>query len=122
METGKIIWTDGSLIGAIKQPGRAAEDAIKQLYRDHYGLLEQYVLQNQGSRSDAEDKIYTPAEANSACGAKTRQLVREKSTQNPCGSQTRQLTREEPLPQTIYRVKTRAGQPSVVFVKLNARN
>ena len=55
METGKIIWTDGSLIGAIKQPGRAAEDAIKQLYRDHYGLLEQYVLQNQGSRSDAED-------------------------------------------------------------------
>ena len=55
METGKIIWTDGSLTGAIKQPGRAAEDAIKQLYRDHYGLLEQYVLQNQGSRSDAED-------------------------------------------------------------------
>ena len=55
METGKIIWTDGSLIGAIKQPGRAAEDAIKQLYRDHYSLLEQYVLQNQGSRSDAED-------------------------------------------------------------------
>ena len=55
METGKIIWTDGSLIGALKQPGRAAEDAIKQLYREHYGLLEQYVLQNQGSRSDAED-------------------------------------------------------------------
>ena len=55
METGKIIWTDRSLIGAIKQPGRVAEDAIKQLYRDHYGLLEQYVLQNQGSRSDAED-------------------------------------------------------------------
>ena len=55
METGKIIWTDRSLIGAIKQPGRVAEDAIKQLYRDHYSLLEQYVLQNQGSRSDAED-------------------------------------------------------------------
>ena len=55
METGKIIWTDRSLIGAIKQPGRVDEDAIKQLYRDHYSLLEQYVLQNQGSRSDAED-------------------------------------------------------------------
>jgi RNA polymerase sigma factor (sigma-70 family) len=55
METGKIIWTDGSLIGALKQPGRSAEDAIKQLYREHYGILEQYVVQNQGSRSDAED-------------------------------------------------------------------
>jgi RNA polymerase sigma factor (sigma-70 family) len=55
METGKIIWTDGSLIGALKQPGRSAEEAIKQLYREHYGILEQYVVQNQGSRSDAED-------------------------------------------------------------------
>lgn len=72
------------------------------------------------TRSDSEDKIYTQAEAGSACGAKTRQLTREKSTQNPCGPKTRQLTREEPLPQSIYRVRTQAGQPAVVFIKLNA--
>ncbi len=72
------------------------------------------------NRNDAEDKIYTQAEADSACGSKTRQLVREKSTQNPCGTQTRQLTREEPLPQSIYRVKTQAGQPAVALIKLNA--
>lgn len=74
------------------------------------------------SRDDAEDKIYTQSEADSACGSKTRQLEREKSVQNPCGTQTRQLTRQEPLPQTIYRVKTQAGQPAVAFIKLNAVN
>lgn len=70
------------------------------------------------SRSDAQDKIYTNAEASAACGGKTRQLVREKSN-NPCGEKTRQLTREEPLPQTIYRVKTFTGKPAVAFVRLN---
>ncbi len=74
------------------------------------------------SRNDTEDKIFTQAEADSACGSKTRQLVREKSTENPCGVKKRQLTREEPLPQTIYRVKTQTGQPSVLFIKLNVRN
>ena len=74
------------------------------------------------SRSDAEDKIYTQTEADAACGSKTRQLTREKSKQNPCGTQTRQLTREEPLPQSIYRVKTPAGQPAVAFIKLNVRS
>lgn len=73
------------------------------------------------SRTDEQDKIYAQAEAEAACGAKTRQLTREGSTTNPCGTKTRQLTREEPLPQTIYRVKTSAGQPSVAFVKLNVR-
>ena len=73
------------------------------------------------SRDDNEDKIYVQAEADAACGAKTRQLTRESSAANPCGTKTRQLTREEPLPQTIYRVKTVAGQPSVAFVKLNVR-
>ena len=71
------------------------------------------------SRNTEEDKIYTKTEA---CGSKTRQLTREKSKQNPCGTQTRQLTREEPLPQTIYRVKTIPGQPAVAFIKLNARS
>ncbi len=73
------------------------------------------------SRNDTEDKIFTQAEADSACGSKTRQLVREKSAENPCGTKKRQLTREEPLPQTIYRVKTQAGQPAVSFIKLNVR-
>jgi len=71
------------------------------------------------SRDDSEDKIYTQAEADSACGSKTRKLTREKSAQNPCGTKTRQLTREEPLPQSIYRVKTQAGHPSVAFIRLN---
>lgn len=73
------------------------------------------------SRPVAQDKIYTQAEAEAACGSKTRELVREKSNAKPCGSRTRQLTREEPLPQTIYRIKTQAGQPAAAFIKLNVR-
>ena len=74
------------------------------------------------SRTDNQDKIYANSEANAACGGKTRQLEREKSTENPCGKKTRQLTREEPLPQTIYRVKTVTGQPAVAFIRLNVGN
>ncbi len=73
------------------------------------------------SRTDNQDKIFAQSEADASCGAKTRQLTRENSTESPCGAKTRQLTREEPLPQTIYRVKTIAGQPSVAFVKLNVQ-
>ncbi|CAN5575682.1 hypothetical protein BH18ACI1_BH18ACI1_16640 [soil metagenome] len=72
------------------------------------------------SRNDAEDKIYTQAEADSACGAKARQQ-NNRQLERPCGAKTRQLTREEPLPQTIYRVKTAAGQPAVAFIRLNVR-
>ena len=71
------------------------------------------------ARSDSQDKIYSTTEAESVCGAKTRQLVREKTPENPCGVKTRQLTREEPLPQTLYRVKTAAGQPIVATIQLN---
>lgn len=71
------------------------------------------------SRNDTEDKIYSKTEAESACGAKTRELTREKATS--CTNQTRQLTREEPLPQTIYRVKTQSGQPIVAFISLNVK-
>lgn len=70
-------------------------------------------------RSDNADKLYTAAEAKAACGSKTRQLTREK-TSDPCDSATRQLTREEPTPQSIYRVKSASGQPAIVFVRLNA--
>ncbi len=73
------------------------------------------------SRNDTQDKVYTQAEANAVCGSKKRQLTREKSTVNPCGAKTRQLTRQEPLPQTIYRVKTPAGQPAVAFIRLNVK-
>lgn len=73
------------------------------------------------SRNDTHDKVYTQAEAQAVCGSKTRQLTREKSIANPCGTKTRQLTREEPLPQTIYRIKTQAGQPAVAFIKLNVK-
>lgn len=71
------------------------------------------------SRNDVQDKTYTKEEADAACGAKVRQLTREKSAEKPCGDQTRQLTREEPLPQSIYRVKTFAGQAAVAFVRLH---
>lgn len=72
------------------------------------------------SRTDAQDKTYTQAEADASCGSKNRQLVREKSAEKPCGEQTRQLTREEPLPQSIYRVKARTGQPAISFIRLKA--
>jgi hypothetical protein len=71
------------------------------------------------SRTDDTDKLYTKAEADSSCGAKSRALIREKSTvQKPCGETSRQLTRDEPSPQTIYRVKTSPGRPAVAFVRL----
>ena len=73
------------------------------------------------SRNDTEDKIYTQTEAESVCGSKARQRQLERQTENPCGAQTRQLTREEPLPQTIYRVKTQSGQPIVAFISLNVK-
>lgn len=75
--------------------------------------------------SENEHSFYTQAEAEAACGSKTRELVRQKlnsdkqtSNTNPCGEETRQLSREEPLPQTIYRVKARTGMPVVAFIKM----
>ena len=73
------------------------------------------------SRNDTENKIYSQAEAEAACGSKARQRQLERQTEKPCGVQTRQLTREEPLPQTIYRVKTQSGQPIVAFIQLSVK-
>lgn len=70
------------------------------------------------SRNDNTDKTYTQAEADSACGARTRQLVRDKSEGKPCGAASRQLTREEPLPQTIYRINAAENDAAVAFVKI----
>ena len=71
-------------------------------------------------REDNGDRIYSQAEADASCGAKTRDLVREKPGAPPC--QDRALTRDQPMPQTIMRVKTRVGLPAVAFVRLNAGN
>lgn len=70
------------------------------------------------NRTDNQDKIYSQTEADAACGAKARRQ-NSRQLERPCGAKTRQLTREEPLPQTIYRVKTTAGQPAVAFIQLN---
>jgi hypothetical protein len=70
------------------------------------------------SRTDARDKIYSKAESQATCGAKTRQLEREKSPVQPCGPASRSLTREEPLPQSIYRVKTASGKPAAAVIEL----
>lgn len=69
------------------------------------------------SRADNANKIYSQAEAHAACGAKVRQQsIRQ--LERPCGAQSRQLTRDEPLPQTIYQVKTTVDQPAVIFIRL----
>jgi hypothetical protein len=73
------------------------------------------------SRTDVKDKLYTAAEAEAGCGAKTRELGRGKPSAKPCGANTRQLTREEPLPQSIYRIKSITGRPVVAIVSLNIR-
>jgi hypothetical protein len=73
------------------------------------------------ARNDAKDKIYSQSESEAACGSKARQQI-NRDLERPCGVKTRQLTREEPLPQTIYRVKSVAGQPAVAFIRLNVKN
>ena len=72
------------------------------------------------SRTDSQDKTYSITESEAACGAKVRK-ANTRQLERPCGEKTRELTREEPLPQTIYRVKTIAGQPTVTFITLNVR-
>ena len=74
------------------------------------------------ARTDWSDKLFTAAESEAACGAKLRQLEREKNSKQPCGAASRQLTREDPLPQAIYRVKSVAGKPAVAFIELRTVN
>ncbi len=68
-------------------------------------------------------EAFTSAEHKALCGAKTRQLVREKQTAqttapSPCGPLERRLTREDPLPQSIYRVSIPQAGPLIVPVRL----
>ncbi len=69
------------------------------------------------SRADIEDKIYSQAEVESACGGRARRTNTQKSV-SPCGITSRKLTRDEPLPQSIFRARTTPGSPSVIFFKL----
>ncbi len=70
------------------------------------------------SRADVQDKLFSKSESESSCGGKTRRSARKGTAENPCGITSRKLTRDEPLPQTIYRARTLAGEPAVVFIKL----
>src|SRR5207342_820733 len=53
MNTGKR-YTDLSLIQAL-QSEPIPDEAIKELYRNHYNLTAAYIRQNSGSDQDAED-------------------------------------------------------------------
>jgi hypothetical protein len=78
------------------------------------------------TKDGGEGEAFTNVEQQAACGAKARQLVRQKPSiqtaeLTPCGSQTRRLTREEPLPQSIYRASVAQGRPIVIPVRLAVR-
>lgn len=77
-------------------------------------------------KEGGEGDALTTAEQEATCGAKTRQLVRQKlrvrnDDPAPCGPRMRLLTREEPLPQSIYRVSVPKDQPVIVPVLLTVR-
>lgn len=70
------------------------------------------------SRDDSDDKMFSKAEADAACGSKARQYEKSRTVGKPCGVKTRQLTRDEPFPQSIFQVKSLTNQPAAVFIKL----
>jgi len=72
------------------------------------------------SRADNADKLFSKTEASATCGSKSR-VKSDASPGKPCGIKTRQLTRDEPFPQSIFRVKTTAGEPAVAFVRLTVQ-
>lgn len=49
-------YLDQELVAALKSP-RQIDEAIKFIYRQHYSMLENYVLNNNGSEQDAGDVI-----------------------------------------------------------------
>ncbi|MDN3689370.1 RNA polymerase sigma factor [Cyclobacterium jeungdonense] len=50
------VWTDKEILEAISGSSQINE-AIRQLYEGYYGVLENYILQNNGSEADAADAI-----------------------------------------------------------------
>lgn len=53
MEVIKTI-PDAELLQQLRE-GKKTNEMVRYLYREHYGLLSHYVLQNQGRTEDAED-------------------------------------------------------------------
>src|ERR1044071_3727335 len=49
-------YSDQQIIAAL-QSDREMDDAISFIYRNYYGLLQQYVLNNKGTKDDAADII-----------------------------------------------------------------
>jgi len=49
-------YSDAGLVNALKEPVEM-DAAIRFIYREYYGMLENYVLNNNGSRDDAADVI-----------------------------------------------------------------
>lgn len=49
-------YSDAELVNAIKKPAEI-NSAIRFIYKEYYGLLENYVLNNNGSKDDAADII-----------------------------------------------------------------
>ena len=47
-------FSDAELVAAIRS-GKKTDDAIKAIYRDYFEILNWYVMNNSGSRQDAED-------------------------------------------------------------------
>jgi RNA polymerase sigma factor (sigma-70 family) len=48
-------YSDETIISLLTGNGSAVNDGIRQLYRNYYSLLSQYILKNSGSPEDAED-------------------------------------------------------------------
>jgi len=49
-------YSDAELVNALKHP-TAMDVAIKAIYKEYYGLLENYVINNKGNKDDAADII-----------------------------------------------------------------
>lgn len=49
-------YTDAELVSALKHP-KEMDTAIRALYKENYGVLENYILKNNGNKEDAADII-----------------------------------------------------------------
>ncbi len=55
MGEGRQTYTDDAIIIALKSGSTAIDEAIRHLYREYFGLLTYYVVNNGGEEQDAED-------------------------------------------------------------------
>ena len=49
-------YSDAELVNALKHP-KEVDAAIRVIYREYYGMLENYVINNNGNKEDAADVI-----------------------------------------------------------------